>query len=224
MKRANAVKQSLMLIRKNNDNRLFSLIITVYHRTQTGCGLSAYATAFMNNTSPSLLRTVLNKLYVACGAIAALFLLAILGIIVAQMLCRWLGIAFPGSTNYAAYCMAASSFFGLAYALNRNAHIRVSLLLNVTKGTLRRILDLWCLAIAVLLSAYFTYYAVRNVRLSRLIHDVSQGQDATPLWIPQLSLAIGAGVFCLALLDHLVCTLRHKDHTFDETPHDEGEF
>lgn len=175
----------------------------------------------MNNTHFSLPRKVLNALYVGCGAVAALFLLAILGIIVAQMLCRWLGIAFPGSTSYAAYCMASSSFFGLAYALNRNTHIRVTLLLNATKGKLRHWLDIWCLSVAALLTAYFTYYAVRNVWLSHLIHDVSQGQDATPLWIPQLSLAIGAGVFCLALTDQLIATLRHQTDHLTHTSHDE---
>lgn len=171
----------------------------------------------------SLLRKGLDTLYLTSGAVAALFLLAILGIIVAQMVCRWIGIQFPGSTDYAGYCMAASSFFALAYTLNRNAHIRVSLVLNIAKGKVRRALDIWCLSIATLLAGYLAYYSIRNVQLSHMIHDISQGQDATPLWIPQSAIAIGSVIFTIALLDHLVRTLMGHDDTFAEEHHVEGE-
>ncbi len=171
----------------------------------------------------SLLRKGLDTLYLTSGALAALFLLAILGIIVAQMVCRWLGVQFPGSTDYAGYCMAASSFFALAYTLNNNAHIRVSLVLNIAKGKMRRALDIWCLSIASLLAGYLAYYSIRNVQLSHLIHDISQGQDATPLWIPQSAVAIGSVIFTIALLDHLVRTLMGHDDTFAEEHHVEGE-
>ena len=66
---------------------------------------------------------LLNKLYDLSGVMAALFMITILVIIVAQMLVRWFGLQFPGSTDYAGYAMAATSFFALAHALNRGAHI-----------------------------------------------------------------------------------------------------
>ena len=46
------------------------------------------------------------------------------------MLARWTGEVFPGAPDYAGYCMAAASFLAFANALNRGAHIRVSILLN----------------------------------------------------------------------------------------------
>ena len=173
--------------------------------------------------SKSLIRSLLNGLYLSCGAIAAAFLVVLLLIIIAQMACRWLGLQFPGSTNYAGYCMAASSFFALAYTLNHNAHIRVTLFINGLKGGKRWFADLWCLGVAVFLSGYLAYYACKNVQVSRMIHDISQGQDATPLWIPQLAVAIGAVVFALAMVDHFVRTLVHRDNTFAEEHHVEGE-
>ena len=51
----------------------------------------------------------------------AVFLLAILGLIVAQMVARRTGNVFPGGTNYAGYAMAGASFLALAYALNKRA-------------------------------------------------------------------------------------------------------
>ncbi|MEM7021084.1 MAG: TRAP transporter small permease [Pseudomonadota bacterium] len=149
------------------------------------------------------LRPWLDRLYDACGAIAALFLLTLLGIIVLQMLARWSGQQFAGSTDYAGYCMAAASFFALAHALNRGAHIRVSVVL-ARLGSWRRFGELWCLAIGSALACYFAYYAIKAVQVSHMLGDISQGRDATPLWIPQLGMAIGGTLFAIALIDRLV--------------------
>ena len=46
------------------------------------------------------------------------------------------------------------------------------------------------------------------MRVSRLIHDISQGQDSTPLWIPQSFMAMGTVVLAIAFTDHLVRVLR----------------
>jgi len=169
------------------------------------------------------LRRALDALYLTSGLLGALFLVSILCIIVAQMVCRWIGVQFPGSTDYAGYAMAASSFFALAYTLNNNAHIRVSILLNGLKGRARQLADIWCLGISTLLAGFMAWYSIRNVEMSHLIHDISQGQDATPLWIPQLALAIGSVIFTISLADHLVRTLMNADHTFDDCHHVEGE-
>ena len=92
------------------------------------------------------LRPWLDRLYDLAGGLAALFLIAILIIICLQMAARWTGQQFPGSTDYAGYCMAAASFFALAHAFNRGAHIRVSLLLSKL-GRWRNAGELWCLGI-----------------------------------------------------------------------------
>ena len=75
-------------------------------------------------------RVALDLIYNISGYIAAIFLLGILVLVVGQMVMRWAGGVFVGGTNYAGYCMAAASFFALAYALNHGAHIRVSMVLN----------------------------------------------------------------------------------------------
>ena len=43
-------------------------------------------------------------------------------------------------------------------------------------------------------------------------NDISQGQDATPLWIPQSSMVLGSVIFAIALSDHLVHVLVSGDH------------
>jgi TRAP-type C4-dicarboxylate transport system permease small subunit len=146
------------------------------------------------------LRPWLDRLYELCGGLAALFLIILLLIIVAQMTARWTGQQFPGSTDYAGYCMAAASFLALAHTLNRGAHIRVALLL-ARLGRWRRAGELWCFGIGAALGCYFAFYAIKAVWVSYELHDVSQGQDATPLWIPQLAMALGTTLLAVALVD-----------------------
>lgn len=157
------------------------------------------------------IRRILDALYTACGILAALCLIALLGIIVLQMLARWSGVTFPGATSYAGYCMAASSFLAFASALNRGAHIRVGLLLNAV-GRHRRWLELWCFAIAATAAWFLARYMMNLVMWSWKLGDVSQGQDATPLWIPQSVVAFGAVVFAIALTDHLLRIVFAGDH------------
>jgi TRAP-type C4-dicarboxylate transport system permease small subunit len=148
-------------------------------------------------------RQVLDVIYKSSGVVAAAFLLILLFIIVLQMVMRWSGGVFIGATNYAGYCMAAASFFALAYALNNGAHIRVGLLLNQL-GRYRRIGEIWCFGIGSALSVYFMYYAYKGVYWSYKLNDVSQGQDATPLWLPQIPMALGTTVLALTFVDHFI--------------------
>ncbi|QGZ37266.1 TRAP transporter small permease subunit [Stappia indica] len=152
------------------------------------------------------LRRLLDGLYLAGGMLAALALVSILAIIVAQMVARWTGLIFPGAASYAGYAMASASFFAFAHALNRGAHIRVSILLNAL-GSRRRWLEVWCFGIGAALTWYLSYYAIKAVYWSHKLHDVSQGQDATPLWIPQSAMAAGAVLLAIAMTDHLVRVL-----------------
>lgn len=176
---------------------------------------------------------VLDRLYAGFGAVAALFLILILLIIMGQMAARWGGVSFPGSTAYAGYAMAASSFFALAYALVRGAHIRVSILLQISKGAFW--IDAMATLIAALIATYFARFAIRATIFSEMLNDRTQGQDQvpdgllavvtmlgtwpwkwgevwaavegewvyTPIWLPQIPMAIGCVLLAVAMWDML---------------------
>ena len=149
------------------------------------------------------IRRALDAIYDGAGVMAALCLIAILCVIVLQMIARWTGTPFPGSSEYAGYLMAAASFLAFAYTLNRGAHIRVNLLLTVL-GERRFWGELWSLVVATVASSYLAWYAVKTVYWSWTLHDISQGQDVTPLWIPQLPMAFGAILLAVCFADNLV--------------------
>lgn len=154
-------------------------------------------------------RRILDAIYDGAGVVAALCLASLLVVIVMQMVARWSSISFPGSTQYAGYLMASASFLAFAHTLNRGAHIRVSLLLTAL-GDRARPLEVWCMVVATAAACYLAYYAVRFVYWSYKLHDISQGQDATPMWIPQVPMAIGAILLAVCFVDNLVTLIIAK--------------
>lgn len=169
------------------------------------------------------MRKLLNLLYDATAWLAALAMIGTLASVLAGVLDRQFAWSLRGTDMYAGYCMAASGFLALAYTLKRGEHIRVTLLLNALKGRMRRALEIWALAAALLLAALLAFYSVKLSINSFEYNDISTGNDATPLWIPQISMGLGAVVLVIALADELVLELlgRRKQTTSDEALHNE---
>ena len=129
----------------------------------------------------------------------------------------------PGTDAYAGYCMAASGFLALAHTLKRGEHIRVSLVLEHAGPRLRRVLELVSLAAATILALAFAWYSIRLTFQAWQFNDTSPANDATPLWIPELTMAIGTTVLFIAFVDELVLQWRgtRQLRTPDEALHHE---
>lgn len=125
---------------------------------------------------------LLDGIYRAAGALAAVFMVTILLLIIGQMIARWSSLTFPGSTEYAGYAMAATSFFALAYTLTQGGHIRVSILLNLNDKT-KFWLDALAMLIAAVTATYFARYAIKTNLMSEMLNDRTQGQDFVPEWL-----------------------------------------
>jgi TRAP-type C4-dicarboxylate transport system permease small subunit len=119
--------------------------------------------------------------------------------------------------------MAACGFLALAHTLKRGEHIRVSLLLEHAGPRLRRGLELVSLAIATVLAAAFSWYSIRLTFQSWQFNDTSTANDATPLWIPELSMAIGTTVLLIAFVDELILEWhgQRRQRTSEEALHHE---
>jgi len=153
-------------------------------------------------------RVLLDRLYNAAGVLAALFLVGTLGMVLTGIAGRLLHFHVPGTDSYAGYCMAAAGFLALAHTMKRGEHIRVTLLLEHVGAKAQRALELWALSVATLLAALFAFYSARLAWQSWQFNDISTGNDATPLWIPQLAMAAGTLVLLVALVDDLVLEWR----------------
>ena len=128
--------------------------------------------------------------------------------VLASVVGRLAGFNLRGSDAYAGYCMAAAAFLALAHTLKRGEHIRVELLLQ--RARLRRPLELWCHLAGVFFTGLLALYSIRLAWQSHAFNDISQGNDATPLWIPQLAMAAGAIVLLIAMADDCIRHLRGR--------------
>jgi TRAP-type C4-dicarboxylate transport system permease small subunit len=161
------------------------------------------------------MRRILDSFYDACAWLAALAMVGILVMVLLSIVGRQLGFNVPGTDAYAGYSMAASGFLALAHTFKRNEHIRVTLVLGRLQGGARHGLELWALSAAVFLGGLFAVYSVRLAWVSHAINDVSTGNDATPLWIPQIAMALGTVALLVALVDEWVLELRRERRTVE---------
>jgi TRAP-type C4-dicarboxylate transport system permease small subunit len=158
--------------------------------------------------SGEVMRKSLDTLYDVSAWIAALFMIALLVMVLLSILGRQFGFHVRGTDAYAGYMMAGAGFFALAHTLKRGEHIRVTLLLHALGPVMRKRMEIFSLASAVLLAGLLAWFSVSLCWQSYSIHDISTSNDATPLWIPQLSMALGALILLIAFVDELVSECR----------------
>ena len=153
------------------------------------------------------MRKFLDGLYGATAWLAGLGMIGILVMVLLTVLSRVIGFNAPGTDAYAGYAMAGSGFMALANTLKQGEHIRVTLVLGMLKGRALKVAEVIALGIATVLSGFLAFYSARLTWQSWEIDDISVGIDATPMWIPQVFMALGTLVFFIAFCDELVLEL-----------------
>jgi TRAP-type C4-dicarboxylate transport system permease small subunit len=155
-----------------------------------------------------------EPIYRLTAFLAALALVAIAAIILADVALRQFGGQIRSSDDFAVFALAATAFLGLGPTYRRNEHIRVGIIIDRLTGRPRRLLEIGVLAVASVLVAWGAWWAGRFVYDSWRFHEVSQGLVAVPLWIPQFAMALGMAVLLLALVEDLVAMLRGRDASY----------
>jgi TRAP-type C4-dicarboxylate transport system permease small subunit len=146
------------------------------------------------------MQSMLNRFYQVLMALACLSMLAAFGSILLGVAAREFKWDIQGLDAYAGYSIAAALFLALPSTLRQGDHIRVTLLMQRLSSKMQNILEHVCLAMATGITAYVAWYACRLVWVSYATHDVSPGADASPLWIPQLTMALGCIGFFISFL------------------------
>lgn len=156
------------------------------------------------------LHALSERLSFISGVLAVLAFLVMPILVAGQVLGRTFGFSVAGAPEYASYSFAAVSFLGLSYAMKEFAHIRVSFLLDGS-AKLRRIAEVFAHSLGSVLTAYALFIAWQGVGFSLQFNDISQGHDATPLWIPQSVMVIGFGLLFLMIFSRLLVLLLAPD-------------
>ena len=142
---------------------------------------------------------------------ACLSMLAAFGTIMLGVVARIANLDIAGLDAYAGYSIAAALFLALPGTLQHGDHIRVTLLLQKAPERWRNMLEYWSLGAGLALAVFLAWYSCRLVWISYITHDVSPGADASPLWIPQLTMALGCIGFAIAMGEALLARLQGRE-------------
>ena len=154
----------------------------------------------------------LKNIYRFSGYIAALFLILVATFILIGIASRIFGFYIRGLAEYSGYCMAASSFFALAYTFVEGGHIRITLFLEKISGVKKKLLEIWCLIIASFYSGYVAFYFIKMLKISYEFQERSEGADEILIWIPQTSVAIGSMIFFVCDFHQFILALFNKSN------------
>ena len=154
------------------------------------------------------MRKLLDGLYQAAGALAALFVVAIFLLMVGASLLREAGVRVGGADDLVSWMCAAAAFLAMAPTFKRGDFVRVGLLIENLGAAWRRRLEVLSLFLAAVFCVYLTVAGGRYVLEGFRINEMASGLIVIPLWIPQLSFLFGVGLFTVAVLDELVVVLR----------------
>jgi TRAP-type C4-dicarboxylate transport system permease small subunit len=153
---------------------------------------------------------ILKYIYNYSGYRAAAFLVLVAIFILSGIISRIFGFYIRGLAEYSGYCMAASSFFALAYTFYDKAHIRITLFLEKLENKKRKITELWCLSIASFFSGFMAFYFIKMTIISIKFEERSEGADEIFIWIPQTTVAIGSLIFFICVFHHLIFSIIGK--------------
>ena len=158
----------------------------------------------------SKINSYLKSIYNFSGFVAAFFLILVAVFILTGIASRIFGFYIRGLAEYSGYCMAASSFFALAYTFIDGGHIRITLFLEKISGLKKNFLEIWCLIITSFFSGYLAYYFIKMLIISYKFQERSEGADEILIWIPQTSVAIGSSIFFICVFHQFILTILNK--------------
>jgi len=182
-------------------------------------------------TSPpvarSALRRFLDALYLGAGYVAPCCILLIMVLMIGQSILRELHVRTGAVNDVVSWLCAAAAFLAMAHAFKHGDFVRVTLLTEKLSPAAQRKLEIGALAIALVAVAYLAFWANRFTYESWVFNDIAQGLLPLPMWIPQLSFAIGSILLLIAVLDELIIVLRGRRPTYVvavEERHAHGDF
>ncbi|MEA2110180.1 MAG: TRAP transporter small permease [Pseudomonadota bacterium] len=101
--------------------------------------------------------------------------------------------------EYSAYGLAAIIFLGAGYTLKEKGHIRITLVLNLLPNRFAALITALATSVTTFFIGYLVWQLYRMTVSTHHYGSTSGTLTATPLWIPQTIVVIGAVIFTLQI-------------------------
>lgn len=150
-------------------------------------------------SAPSLTIRLLTLPVRLCGSLSALLVLGMAGLTLYAILQRYfLQTPLKWGDEMLGYLVVAFVMLGTAEALRRGDHISIDLVTNRLRGRARRFQRL-ASALAVIGFALVLLTSTwESITFAHSFGSYSPGYLEAPMWIPQIPMALGAGLLILA--------------------------
>jgi len=133
--------------------------------------------------------------------LVALFLLVVFSVV-----SRQLGLGITFSEEFTRYSTIMMVFFGTSFVLYKDRHVKMDLFLNKFPPNVREICHFGISVVSCLLMAVVLYAGFQMWSLAYEWNLRSETDLRIPLWIPQLSIPLGAGLSFLQALSELLAS------------------
>ncbi|MBL8588496.1 MAG: TRAP transporter small permease [Methylobacteriaceae bacterium] len=172
------------------------------------------------------MRRILDAIYRAALWAAALCLLAIAVLVLAQVGGRVLDTALKAAgraplgfqilslSEIAGFLLAGASFLALGPTLKAGGHIRVTMFLAMLGAGGRRAVETLAALFGLVCALYLTWHMAALALESWRFNELSIGLMPIPLVWPQIPLGLGAVVLAIALVDELAILVSRGDFSF----------
>ncbi len=147
------------------------------------------------------LKSVLDTIFLCVGILAAISLVCIMLLVLAQIVARQFNSHIPSSGDMIGFLVVWASFLGLAYTMRQQHHIRVELILSRLSKNPRRWLNIFVGVVATVMLVVFSYYVIALIYEAWEYGDKTDGEIAMPLWLMQLPMGIGCVLFCFSMME-----------------------
>ncbi len=175
----------------------------------------------------SFFRRLLERIYFGAAVLGAVCIALICTLMVGQSVAREIGIATGAVNDIVAWLCAAAAFLTMAHAFKHGDFVRVTLFLEKMNPSTRRRFEIISLLIAAVAVAYLAFWACRFTYQSWEFNELAQGLLPLPVWIPQMSFAVGSILLLIAVVDECIIVLRGGVPTFvrlAQERHAKGDF
>lgn len=161
---------------------------------------------------PQLLIRFSQRLSGLGAILAALVIASMFALILYEIVLRSL---FSSSTyildEMVGYGVAASTFLGLGYALDRGSLIRVNLIIAIIKDNkLRRLLEMACVLLVSVINILVLHGFWKSITRNIQRGSVSETVAEIPLWIPESVLFVGLGIFTIQIITYGLVILTNR--------------
>ena len=156
---------------------------------------------------------VVNRLAIGGGILAAICLALLALLVLAEITVASASKIIPGirgdipiAWEYSGYLMGAAFLLGSAVTLRAGTHIRVTALLTVLRPQAQHVLEILATLIGTIFSGFLAW-TLSVFATQSIVEKTVSFASYTPLWIPQVAMAVGAILLTLVMVERLFAAL-----------------